>query len=138
MTNATIGWNAKFGIEGSTAGTYVDLAEVISITPPGMTRNTVDATHLQSPDGWMEYIAGLKDTGEASITLNFVPSATDALYAAFEDESGAYQITFPNGVMFRFSGFFTGYTPSDITPEGKLEVTATIKPTGKPTLHAAV
>lgn len=137
-TNADIGYNASFGIEGSTAGTYVDVAEVVSITPPGVTREAVEATHLKSPDRYKEFIAGLKETGEASITLNFVPAASDDVFTAFEAEEGKYQITFPNGVMLRFDGFFTAYNPPELTPEGKMEATATIKATGKPTLHAAV
>ena len=137
MTAANIGHGALFGIEGVTPGTYVTVAEVVSITPPGMTRDSVEATHLTSPDKWKEFIAGLKDAGEASFTMNFVPSATDAVYLAFNADSGKYQITFPNGVMMRFAGFFTGYTPPELTPDGKMEASATIKPTGAPTLHAA-
>lgn len=136
-TSADIGFDSAFGIEGATPGTYVDVAEVVAITPPGMTREAVEATHLKSPDGFKEFIAGLMEAGEASITLNFVPSATDALYTAFLASSGKYEITFPNGVHLRFAGFFTGYTPPELTAGGKMEATATIKATGKPTLHAA-
>ena len=136
-TQADIGYNSAFGIEGATPGTYVAVAEVVSITPPGMTRDAIEATHLKSPEEFKEFIAGLKDGGEASITVNFIPAATDALYTAFEAKSGKYQITFPNGVMMRFAGFFTGYTPPELTPDGKMEASATIKCNGKPTLHAA-
>lgn len=136
MTVADIGFNASFGIEGSTPGTYVEVAEVVGVTPPGVTREAVEATHLKSPDRYKEFIAGLKEAGEASLTLNFVPSATDALYTAFDDPDGKYQITFPNGVMLRFDGFFTAYNPPELTPGGKMEANATIKATGKPTLHA--
>ena len=136
-TAADIGYDSAFGIEGETAGTYVAVAEVVGITPPGVSRDAVDATHLKSPDAYKEFIAGLKESGEASITLNFVPSSTDALYTAFDAKTGNYEITFPNGVMMRFSGFFTAYNPPELTAEGKMEATATIKATGKPTLHAA-
>jgi hypothetical protein len=137
-TAADIGFGAEFGIEGETPGTYVALAEVVAITPPGMTREKVEATHLKSPEAYKEYIAALFDTGDVSLTLNFVPSATDALFTAFHAASGKYQITFPNGVMMRFNGFFTGYTPPELTPEGKMESTATVaRKSGKPTLHAA-
>lgn len=136
-TAADIGYDSSFGVEGSTAGTYVDIAEVVSITPPGVTREAVEATHLKSPDAYKEFIAGLKEAGEASITLNFVPAASDAVFTAFDADSGKYQITFPNGVMLRFDGFFTAYNPPELTSEGKMEATATIKATGKPTLHAA-
>jgi len=136
-TAADIGYNSAFGIEGSTPGTYVAIAEVVSITPPGVTREAIEATHLKSPEAFKEFIAGLKEAGEASITLNFVPSATDVVYTAFDAESGKYQITFPNGVMMRFGGFFTAYSPPQLTPDGKMEASATIKASGKPTLHAA-
>ena len=139
VTAADIGFGALFGIEGETPGTYVSVAEVTAITPPGMTRDKVEATHLNSDDAYKEYVAGLFDTGDAQITLNFCPSATDAIFTAFHAASGKYQITFPNGVMMRFTGFFTGYTPPELTPGGKMESTATIaRSTAKPTLHAAV
>lgn len=135
---ADIGYDSEFGIEGTTPGTYVKVAAVTAITPPGMTRDAVEVTHLESPDMYKEYIPGLKDGGEATITLNFTPSATDVVVAAFEnDAADKYQVTFPNGVMLRFTGFFTGYTPPELTPGGNMVATATIKCTGKPTLHAA-
>lgn len=137
-TAADIGYNTRFGIEGLTPGTYVNVAEVVSIAPPNVTRDTVEATHLQSPNSWKEYIAGLKDAGEASFTLNYVPSATEAMLAAFDAERGNYQITFPNGVMLRFAGIFTSYSRGELTPEGKMEASVTIKATGAVTMHAAV
>lgn len=136
-TAADIGFDSAFGIEGETPGTYVDVAEVKSITPPGMTRGTEQATHLKSPDGHHEHVALLTDAEEASITVNFVPSATDVLFAAFNAAKGKYQITYPNGVMMRFPGIVTGYTPPELTPEGLMETTLSMKPSGKPTLHAA-
>jgi predicted secreted protein len=136
---ADIGYDSEFGIEGSSPGVYVKVADVTAIAPPGMTRDSVEVTDLESPDMYKEYIPGLKDGGEATITLNFRPSATDVMVAAFEnDEVDKYQITFPNGVMLRFSGFFTGYTPPELTPGGNMIASGTIKCTGKPTLHASV
>ena len=136
-TAADIGNDSEFGIEGDTPGTYVAVAEVIAITPPGMSRDSVEATHLKSPDEFKEYIAGLMDAGDASFTFNFVASATEAIYTAFQARTGNYEITFPNGVMMRFSGFFTSYEPPELTPGGKMEANAKIKATRKPTLHAA-
>lgn len=136
MTNANIGYNASFGIEGGTPGTYVDVAEVVSITLPGFMRDAIEATHLKSPDGYKEYIAGMKDMTEATFTLNWVPSATDTLLAAFEADTGNYQITAPNGVRVRFSGFFTAYTLPELSVD-KMEATVTVRPTGAAELLAA-
>lgn len=134
---ADIGYDSEFGIESITPGTYTKVANCTAITPPGMTRDSVETTHLESPNAYREYIAGLKDGGEATITLNFTPSATDALVTAFEADSGGYQITFPNGVKLQFDGFFTAYNPPELTPGGNMTATATIKVTGKATLVAA-
>lgn len=137
MSNADIGWDSEFAIESTTPGSYTKLAEVVAITPPGMTRDTVEVTHLESADEWKQYIAGLKDAGEASITLNFVPSATDSLLAAFNAKTGKYQITFPNSIRLQFSGFFTAYNPPELTPGGVMQATAKIKATGAVTMLAA-
>lgn len=138
MTIADIGYDSAFAIgSGSPTITYTDIAEVVAITPPGMSRDAVEATHLKSPNRYKEFIAGMKDAGEASFTINWAPSATDALITAFNADSGNYQITFPNGVMLRFAGFFTAYTPPELTAE-KMEASVTVKVTGEPTLHAAV
>jgi len=138
MTVADIGHNGEFAIEGTTPDTYVPVAEVVAITPPGMSRESIEATHLKSPDQFKEHIAGLMDAGEASFSFNYLPSATEAMYLAFQARTGKYQVTFPNGVMMRFVGFFTAYEPPELTPGGKMEASATVQTSGKPTLHAAV
>lgn len=134
---ADIGLTSLFGIESATPDTYTNVADVIAITPPAMTREAVETTTLAAPNGYKTFIAGLKELGEASFTLNFTPSATDTLVTAFEAETGSYQITFPNGVRLQFDGFFTAYTMPELTPGGKMEATVTIKATGEPTLLAA-
>lgn len=136
-TAATLGYLATFGIEGGTPGVYVLVGEVTSITPPGVTRDTVDATHLTSPDSFKEFIPGLAEGGEASISINLVPSATDVLMVSFLAKTDNFQIIFPNGVKLNFAGIVTGYEFGDITPDEKLTATFTVKATGKPTLVAA-
>lgn len=132
MTNADIGNATTFAIEGGTPATYEVVAEVISVTPPPLTRASVDATHLQSPDRYKEFIPGLFEQGECQLGLNYIPSAYALLAAEFEKvTNGNYRITFPEGSTFDFSGFFTGLTPPVTTPEGKMESGATIKPTGR-------
>lgn len=127
---ADIGYGARFGI-GATP-TYV--AEVVSITPPGMSRDTVDVTHLESDNAWKEYIGSLKDSGEASITINYVPTvaASDALFTAFgSDAAQDFTILFPGGtVKMTFKGIVTGYEPGDLVADDKMSLTFTVKATG--------
>lgn len=136
MSNASIGYLATFGIESATPGTYDLVAEVVTITPPGYSREVVDVTHLTSPGKYKEFIAGFNEAGDATITLNFVPSATDALVTAFTAGTGKYQITFPNGVTMTFDGVVLSYEIGELSNE-KMTATLTIKPSGQPALAAA-
>lgn len=131
-TNAQIGLGSKLGIKGG-GGTYGSVAEVTRITPAGWTRNTVDATHLESPDGWAEFIAGLKTASDCTFDVNWVPAPSDPLLKAFNDGSGDFQLLFPSKTLaMQFLGIVTNFTPGEISPEGKLSASVTIKPSGAP------
>lgn len=139
MTTAAIGYGSEFAIgDGADPEVFTKVAEVTAITPPGMTRDAEEATHLESPDKYKEYVAALFDTGDVSITFNFVPSESDTIFTAFHAESANFQITFPNGIRMRFTGFFTSYDPPELLSNGNMSASATIKrSTGKPALLAA-
>lgn len=129
-SSADVGYNAQFGI-GSTP-TYV--AEVTSITPPGATRETVDVTHLKSDGGWREHIGSLKDAGEASITVNYIPASTasDVLFTAFgTDGAQDFTILFPSGTLkMTFKGIVTGWEVSELVSDATMSATFTVKATG--------
>lgn len=140
VTSAAIGMKATFsigdGFDGGSTNYAIVGVEVTSITSPGITRETIDATHLMSPDEFREYIAGLLDTDPATIGFNYTPDATDALYAAMMAGKGDFRITYPNGVKLDFSGIPQSWKPGDpstTTMAGEF----TVKPSGKPTLNAA-
>lgn len=133
QTNAQIGLGAKLGIKNGAS--YSSLAEVTRITPPGWTRNTVDATHLESPDGWAEFISGLKTASDCTFEVNWIPGPSDPLMAAFEAGKGDFQLLFPSGTLaLQFTGVVTEFRPGEVSPEGKLAASVTIKPSGKPEL----
>ncbi|WP_121068608.1 phage tail tube protein [Chachezhania antarctica] len=138
MSDADIGYGAKFGIEDpGTPGTYIDTANVTRIKPSGYTRDEEDATHLQSPDMMKEFIPALMEATPVEIDINWVPVAPDPFVTEIEAGGGNYQITAPNGVRMQFPGFFLIYEPGDLT-NGKMTATVTVRPTGKPTLLGAV
>src|SRR5689334_7802923 len=106
-TNAAIGWSTLFKSgNGATPEVFATIAEVTSITPPAFSRDTVDATHEQSPYGYREFIAGLTDAGEVSFDINFVPDSVEvAGFLAELDATGSAavknrQIVFPDGSYF--------------------------------------
>jgi len=116
VTAAKTGFGLTFGIGNGVDGgsvSYVTVGEITNVTPPGISREAIDATHLASPDRFREYIAGMLDTDPATVSFNYVPSASDALYTAALAEKGDFEITFPGGVKMQFSGIVTSWKPGD-------------------------
>ncbi|MBR1230204.1 phage tail protein [Bradyrhizobium sp. AUGA SZCCT0176] len=142
-TSARIGYQTLFKTgNGAAPEVFTTLAEVTGITPPAMARDTVDATHEESPGAWREFIAGLKDGGEVSLELNFVPGGSAALALTAEldlDGPSAVknrQILFPDGSYFSFAGILTGFEP-DAPLDDKMAASVTFKVSGKPSLVQA-
>lgn len=135
MTAAVLGYNVTIGIYNGSS--YDDLAEVVNITWPGYKRPSIDATTMDSPDKFMEFIPGLIDAGELTFEMNWAPSATDAvLLAMLQDDPQQFKVTYNGGVNIVFQGFVTSWQPQSPLGE-KLSASATFKVTGKPTWAAS-
>ena len=119
---------------GTTALTYVR-----SVTGPGLQRDVIDVTHLQSTNQWREFLAGLKHGGEISASLWYAPD--DATQQTLTDmwasnTASNFSVKFNDGASgqsFAFSAFCTNFTPTAATGEAQsAEVTLHI--TGAPTI----
>ena len=136
-SEAMLGYGSVFQIATETSpDSYVDMAEVISITPPSANVDQVDVTHMQSPNRYREFIDGLIDGGEASFDINFVPgnSADDRIWELLALPPGTNhrrncRISFPNGTTWTFLGTLTGYEP-DVPVDDKMTATVTFKVSG--------
>ena len=147
-TNASIGHGNLFQIRDGSPLVWTTVAEVTNITPPAIARDAIDATHTESPDGWREFVPGLKDGGQVSIDLNFVPdsNSTDLLLGTFDNSALlACRILFNDGdqdsspitaSVWSFSAICTGFAP-EAPVDGKQAANATFKISGKPTLVRA-
>ena len=128
-TNAAIGYATTLGIWNGAS--YTAVAEITSITPPGFSRDAIEATHMASPSQHREFIAGLVDAGEVALEINYVPAVAEQLRTALTAGVGQFCITHPNGVTCTFSGVVTSYQPS--TPiDDKMTAAVTIKVSGVP------
>jgi hypothetical protein len=133
MSDAAIGYGSKFELgNGADPEVLTEIAEVFDITPPNESTDTIDVTHMQSPDAMREFIMGLTDPGEISFELNFVPGSTSetailAARASRQKRGGV--ITIPNGWTWSFDMLVTGYEPA-VPNEDKMTATVTGKVTG--------
>jgi predicted secreted protein len=119
--------------------TYETIANVTSIGGPERTRETIDVTSHDSPDGWMEFIGGLKDGGEISLDVNYDPAeTTHDLDDDFDDVLPRnYRIVLlpdtDDEHTWQISGILT-QLGDEFPYDDKMARTMTIKVTGKPTL----
>jgi predicted secreted protein len=116
---------------------FTAIGRITSISGPGLKRNTIDVTAHDSPDGWMEFLGGLKDGGEVSADVNFTPAVHGLLVADLDDDDPrTYRIEWPSGSAWTFDAILTGFEP-DSPYDDKLSATLTWKVTGKPAVGDA-
>jgi predicted secreted protein len=111
----------------------VPLAEITSIEGPGMTRETIDTTALDTSGGYRTFIAGFKDAGTITLNMNFTNATYTLIKGDFESNIPVkYQIVFPDtgNTTFQFEGLVTE-CPISIPTDDKITVSVTIKITGE-------
>ncbi|MAY20314.1 MAG: hypothetical protein CL955_06820 [Erythrobacteraceae bacterium] len=121
-----------------TGGTPAEVAELTNITPPAMSRSTIDVTTHDGASQAMEFIPdGVYDPGEISLEGNLIASSTedDQLISALT--TGTVQdfeilIKAASGTdTWSGSAILTDYTPGPMPVSGgKQTFTATLKVTG--------
>lgn len=131
----THGFGAQFWLHNGS--TLVQVADVLSVTPPSATVETIDTTTHGSTGAIREFIAGLIDSGEGSVRINWNPgSASDTLLEAqlAARTPRAFQIVVPTagGGTRTYSGtcLVTGYEKDDVVIDDKLTAVLTIKASG--------
>lgn len=118
------------------------IAEITMINPPALKRGTYEKSHHASPARWQEFGKGLKDGGDVSFDINYIPTnathnASTGILADFADDTGnaTYDIVFPDDLSttWSFAGIVTEFAPKP-TREGKTAASVKIKVAGQPTL----
>lgn len=144
-TGAKIGKKTQFLREDVVGGgTYTQLAEVKSIGGPSLSRDSVEATNMDSADEFAEFLGGIADGGEIALTLNSRPDhathgGTSGLMAdMLSGTTRSWQVKWPqfssgSPPTMTFSGFLTAHEIQSATRE-LVTTSIRIKVTGKPTL----
>jgi hypothetical protein len=110
------------------------IAELRDITPPALTRNTIDTTtHNDLEDS---YVVGIRRKGDLSFMINYLGSgeATHGSSSGLVDawQTGAkdlYHITFPDGAHWYFSGHVVNIAPTSPV-DGAQTAQISVRPSG--------
>ena len=112
------------------------IAEVTNISGPGMTRDLIEVTSLDSTDGYREFIAGFRDGGNVVLSMNYTRAGLDEFLADFEsDVIQNYEIVLPDGTSLEFEGFVQEF-PLTIPTDSQITMETTIKVSGKVTVNS--
>lgn len=120
---------------------FTTMANVTNISGPERQRETIDMTAHDSPDGWREFVGGLKDGGEISLDINYDPSEdTHDLDDDFADRVPRnYRIVIlPDTAdehTWSIGGILTN-VGDEFPHDDKMARSITVKVSGKPTLVA--
>ncbi len=116
------------------------IAELTKISGPSMVADTIDITSHSSPEGYREFLQGLKDGGEVILEGHFNNEiGQQTLYTDFNaGTTNTYVITFPGtpSVTWTFDGIVSALS-TEAPFDGVLFFGATLKVTGKPVLASA-
>ena len=129
----------KMGDGGGTE-VFTTIAEIRDINGPSISRTTDDVTHQESPNGYMEKLALLRDAGQ--VTFNCNADYADGMnYVTLKGEFDSnddlrnFELTLPTAVgkKISFAGIVTGISP--VYPfNGAMRFDVTIDVSGKPVL----
>jgi hypothetical protein len=132
---ATKGFGALLKRAGST------IAEVQNFTGPSLALGTAESTHMGSTSGFREFIATVKDAGEITADISFLPVHATQSYAAglikdlYDGTSQTFTIVWTDSgaTTWSFTAWVTRFVPT-APVDGRLTASVTLKLTGVPTL----
>lgn len=132
----------KIGDGGTPTENFAAIAEVKSITGPGLTSDALDVTTHDTSDGFREFIQGLKDGGSLDFDINFVPtipehSAASGLLANYMDGGRHnFQMVFPDEseTTWTIPGFVQSFS-INAPVDDVLTASVSIKVSSRPTLE---
>jgi len=109
------------------------IGEILDVTPPGVSRETVQSSTMGSVDAHTFLGTKLYDGGEVSLEIALNPTSSWVISSG--DAAQAMVITFPDSgsTTWGFDAIVTGYEPADPL-EDRMTATLTFKVTGAITI----
>lgn len=112
------------------------IAEVTNISGPGMSRDLIEVTSLDSTGGYREFIGGFRDGGTLVLSMNYTKEGLESFHSDFESEEAQYyEVVLPDGESFEFEGFVQEF-PLTIPTDAQISMEVTIKISGAVTINS--
>lgn len=118
-------------LSGGSAGA---IGNIVTLTIDGVSIDIIDITTMLSTNKFKEKLAGLKDSGRITFTVNYDGSASgnaDTIHSNL-GTAQVWTVTFPDTSTYVCSGFIQTYSIADPV-EDKISQDVTIEFTGEPT-----
>lgn len=122
----------------STTGAWENIAEITNITGPGMSRESIDTTALDTDGGYRTFITGFRNAGTVTLAMNFRRDEYETMKTDFEsDDLQNYEIVLPDddNTSLEFEGLVTEL-PLAIPPDEKVTADVTIQISGQVNLES--
>ena len=117
---------------------WVDIAEILSISGPGMSRDVIDVTSLDSVGGYREFIAGFRDPGTITLSMIFRRDTFNTMKTDFESDTlQNYEMVLSDAEVtsLEFEGLVTE-VPLAVPADDKITMEVTIKISGEVTVNS--
>jgi len=135
---AISGKGTQFRRWNTSTGQWENIAQINSITGPGMSRDTIDTTALDTTGGYRTFITGFRNPGTLTLTMNFTRDTYEQMKSDFEDDTPKnYEIVLPDddNTSLEFQGLVTEL-PLTIPPDDKVTADVTIQISGQVSLES--
>lgn len=119
-----------------TNGTPKTIADLTSIGEFGVESTDLDTTTLDSPNGYKESIAGMKDAGEITLSgiVKSPDNVEDLLGFAESQALHTWRVMWPDGDKVDFSAYVRSLKFGESTVDGLRTFSSTLRISGKPVL----
>lgn len=135
---AIAGVGTEFRRWNSGTAVWDAIAEINSIEGPGMTRDVIDTTALDTTGGYRTFITGFRNAGTITLEMNFTRDGYDTMKADFESDSEQqYELIFPDAATtsIEFFGLVTEL-PLSTPTDDKVTMTVVIQISGQTTVES--
>lgn len=115
-------------------GGWFELGKVNNISPPNEQVDQVERTHMKSPNRTKQYVAGLKDPGDMTVGINYLPgNDTDTYIIEWRktNENREVEIGYAESLVAdSFEGFPLGFAPGGLDASGLMTADLNLKVAG--------